>query len=131
MKASVQYDDFIGTAAADISDFLGSEYGNDLESFGKHFKLDLDRFKVIGITISGRSNHFISLICVEREKSTEDKEHIVRMGIDTEEDEKILHFLFKRLLIVLHSRSDNKYSNLEYDEELSYNECHKIDTEEK
>lgn len=60
MKADVQYNDFIGTAAADISDFLGSKYGDSLDAFGKYFKIDEARFKVIGISIYGTNSFFIS-----------------------------------------------------------------------
>ena len=62
MKADVQYNDFVGTAAADISDYLGSKYGDYLESFAKHFAIDRKRFKTIGISVYGTDNFYISLI---------------------------------------------------------------------
>jgi len=127
MKADVQYNDFRGTAAADISDFLGSKYGDNLKSFGKFFKLDESRFEVIGISISGTDNKYISLYCVDKKKSTEEKEHIVSMWIDIEDDKEILGFLFKRLQIVLHSRFDKKYGDLGYDEEVNYEDFHESD----
>ena len=50
MKASVQYNDFKGTAAADISDAISVNFGGDnLESFANFFKLDKEKFKIIGI----------------------------------------------------------------------------------
>src|SRR6266542_2831887 len=103
MKADVQYNDFVGTAAADISDFLGSKYGDNLESFGKYFKLDTERFKVIGISVYGTDNHYISLLCVDNKKSTAEKEYIISISVDIKDDKDFLHFLFKRLHIVLHS----------------------------
>lgn len=130
MKADVQYNDFVGTAAADISDFLGSKYGDDLESFGKYFKIDESRFKVIGISIYGTDNFYISFLCVDKQKSTDTKEHLVSMSIDIENEKDILDFLFKRLHIVLHSKFDSKYPNLKYDEEISYNDFHETDGEE-
>lgn len=130
MKADVQYNDFKGTAAADISDFLGSKYGDDLDSFGKYFKIDETRFKVIGISIYGTDSFYISFLCVDKVKSTSDKEHIVRMSIDIEDERDILDFLFKRLHIVLHSRFDNKYPTLNYDEEISYSDYHETENEE-
>lgn len=130
MKADVQYNDFKGTAAADISDFLGSKYGDDLDSFGKYFKIDETRFKVIGISIYGTDSFYISFLCVDKVKSTSDKEHIVSMSIDIEDDRDILDFLFKRLHIVLHSRFDNKYLTLDYDEEVSYGDYHETENEE-
>lgn len=128
MKADVQYNDFRGTAAADISDFLGSKYGDDLKSFGRYFKIDESRFEVIGISIYGTDNKYISLYCVDKKKSTQQKEHLVSMSIDIENDKEIIGFLFKRLHVVLHSRFDKKYGELSYDEEINYEDFH--DTEE-
>jgi len=130
MKADVQYNDFIGTAAADISDSLGIRYGDNLESFGKYFKIDDNRFKVIGVSIYGTENFFISLLCVDNYKSTEGKEHIVNMSIDLKSDLSILGILFKRLHIILHSRFDDKYPNLNYDEEIEYADFNKTENEE-
>ncbi|MDN3582420.1 hypothetical protein [Mucilaginibacter flavus] len=131
MKADVQYNDFKGTAAADISDFLGSKFGDNLESFGRYFKLDLERFKVIGISIYGTENFYISLFCVDKQKSTTVKEHIVSMSIDVDDKKEILDFLFKRLHVVLHSRFDEKYPNLRYDEEIDYSDFHEIDSDDE
>lgn len=130
MKADVQYNDFVGTAAADISDFLGSKYGDNLESFGKYFKIDETRFKVIGISIYGTDSFSISFLCIDKLKSTEEKEHLVSMSIDIENEKDILHYLFKRLHIVLHSKFDNKYPTLEYDEEVRFSDFHETDNEE-
>jgi len=130
MEADAQYNDFVGTAAADISDFLGSKYGDDLDSFGKYFKIDETRFKVIGISIYGTDSFYISFLCVDKIKSTVDKEHIVSMSIDIENKKDILDFLFKRLHIVLHSRFDDKYPALDYDEEVSYSDFHETENEE-
>lgn len=130
MKADVQYNDFVGTAAADISDFLGSKYGDNLESFGKYFKIDETRFKVIGISIYGTDSFSISFLCIDKLKSTEEKEYLVSMSIDIENEKDILHFLFKRLHIVLHSKFDNKYPTLEYDEEVRFSDFHETDNEE-
>ena len=129
MKADVQYNDFKGTAAADISDSLGIKHGDSLESIGKCFKIDENRFKVIGISIYGTENFLISLLCVDNQKSTEEKEHIVSMAIHIKNDKRILGFLFKRLHIILHSRFDEKYLNLKYDEEVNYADFHKTKKE--
>lgn len=130
MKADVQYNDFVGTAAADISDFLGSKFGDDLDSFRKYFKIDETRFKVIGISIYGTDCFYISFLCVDKQKSTEVKEHIVKMSIDIKKEKEILDFLFKRLHIVLHSKFDDKYPNVSYDEEIRFSDFHKTDNEE-
>ena len=124
MKAKVQYDDFTGTVAADISDFLGRQ---GLRSIGEYFKVDETRFTVVGISIWGTNNFDISLKCVDKQKSTEDKEHIVDMSVSNESKKDILSTLFKRLHIVLHSQSDNKYPNLECSEGVNYNDYHKAE----
>lgn len=130
MKEDVSYNDFVGTAAADISDFLGSKFGDDLESFGKYFKIDETRFRVIGISIYGTDSFYLSFLCVDKQKSTETKEHLVKMSIDIENEKEILDFLFKRLQIVLHSKFDDKYPNMNYDEEVRFSDFHKTDNEE-
>lgn len=131
MKADVQYNDFIGTSAADISDYLGTKYNDDIESFGKFFKIDEQRFKVIGISIYGVQDSHISLYCIDKSKNAEFKEHIVKMSVSVaEEDQKeILEILFKRLHIVLHSRFDEKFHNLDYDEEVRYSDFHESSNE--
>lgn len=131
MKADVQYNDFRGQVAADISDYLGQKSGDHLESIGKYFKLDETRFKIVGLSIYGTENIYISLICVDKEKSTVDKEHIVSMSVDLDEGKEILSILFKRLHIVLHDKFDDKYSKLEYDESVHYVDFHQTDEEEK
>ncbi|AZI68669.1 hypothetical protein [Cloacibacterium normanense] len=129
MKADVQYNDFVGTAAADISDFLGTKYGNSLESFGKYFKLDLNRFEVIGLSIYGTENHYISLLCIDKKKTTDEKEHITSLSVDIKDDKEFLSFLFKRLHLVLHSRFDDKYPSLDYDEEANFDDYHEKEEE--
>lgn len=65
MKASTQYTDFTGYAAADISDYLGSGGGDDLARMAKFFKLDTTRFKIVGISIYGTEDptyHYTALI---------------------------------------------------------------------
>lgn len=129
MKASVQYNDFKGTASADISDFLGGAGGDDVEGLSKYFVLNHDRFTPVGISIYGTENFGISLFCVDKEKSTKEKEHIVKMSCDVEDRKDIIDILFKRLNIVLHDKFDNKYPNLDYDEEVSYSDFHETDEE--
>ncbi|WP_420386706.1 hypothetical protein [Roseivirga sp.] len=128
MKASVQYNDFKGTVAADISDFLGGpSNGDDLRSIGKYFNLNEDRFTIVGLSVYGTTNFYVSLICVDKERSSEEKEHIVSMSYDIENEREILGILFKRLHIVLHDRYDSKYPSLEYDEEVRFSDFHETE----
>ncbi len=129
MKADVQYNDFIGTAAADISDFLGSKHGDYLSSIGKYYKIDEERFNVIGVELYGTDSFNISLLCVDKVKSTEEKEHIVSISIEIEDEKEILDILFKRLHIVLHSNFYEKYKELDYDEEIRFSDYHISDPE--
>lgn len=127
MKADVQYNDFIGTTAADISDFIGMKYSNGLAGFAEYFKVDQSRFEVVGVSVYGTDDFYLSLVCVDKKKSTPEKEHIVSMSIEVENSKDLLDLLFKRLHIVLHSKFDRKYSNLEYDEEVRFEDFHDTD----
>ena len=131
MKADVQYNDFTGTASADISDFLGTKFGNRLEAFGKYFKINTERFTVIGISIYGTEKHYISLLCVDLEKSIKTKEHIISMSVEIGSQTEFISFLFKRLHIVLHSKFDEKYPDLDYDEEGNYEDYHTTEENEE
>ena len=129
MKASVQYNDFKGTAAADISDAISVNFGGDnLESFANFFKLDKEKFKIIGISFYGIETPSISLLCVDLEKSKSGKEHIVSMRVEWNYERHPLEVLFKRFDVVLHQKYDEKYPQLDYDEEIRYEDFH--DSEE-
>ena len=51
------------------------------------------------------------------------------MSCDVEDKKDIIDILFKRLNIVLHDKFDNKYPNLDYDEEVNYSDFHETDEE--
>ena len=120
MTANVLYNDFIGTVAADISDLIAVKFGGNLESIGKYFEIDDKRFSVIGISIDGTAEFTLSLICVDKVKTSFEKEHIVSMSIPIGNEPEFLDLIFKRLNIVLHSRFDNKFPSMQYDEEIEY-----------
>ncbi|TDN80805.1 hypothetical protein DET49_13017 [Salegentibacter sp. 24] len=123
MKAKTQYNDFLGTVAADISDGL-SRNGDDLNSIAKHFELDTDRFKIVGLSVYGTENFRVSLICVDNEKSTAEKEHIVKISLEIADEREILDVIFKRLNIVLHNQFEREYLEKDYDEEASFSDFH-------
>ena len=129
MKARTQYNDFKGSAAADISDLFGEPGGDDLKSISRFFDLNQERFEPIGISLYGTNGFHLSLLCVDKEKSTEEKEHIVSMSCDVEDGKEIIDILFKRLHIVLHNRFDDKYPNSDYDEEVNFSDFHKTKEE--
>lgn len=131
MKARVTYNDFEGTVAADISDMLGGVLNDKLERIGKYFNLDEKKFKIIGISIYGTKEFSISLICIDKERSTAKKEHIVSMLCEIDEEKEILNLLFKELHIVLYNRRDNKYINMDYETEIRFSDYHNVKKENK
>ena len=124
MKAKVQYNDLEGNVAADINDFLSGPSSDDLKSIGKFFGLNQERFEIIGLSIYGSSDFLISLICVDKERSDEYNEHIVKMLVEHKESNNILEILFKILHIVFHNKFDDKYQNSSYSEEVNFSDFH-------
>lgn len=124
MKANVQYGDFKGTTAADISDFLAQFGGDDFSSISKYLNLNEERFKLVGISIYGTKEFGLELICVDKQKSTDKKEHVVKLSYNTNNKEGVLEILFKRLNIVLYERFDNKYPEIEEYEYAHFSDFH-------
>jgi len=118
MIAKVKYNDFTGSAAADIVDNIAPHYQDKLQNIGRFFKLNSERFKVVGISITGTTALFISLICIDKEKSTDNKEHIVEMSCGPDFSSEILNSIFKRLKIVLFDNNESNYQFVERDEML-------------
>jgi len=114
MKADASYNDLIGTVAADIADTTTMH--NEFSELGNLFKLDKKRFTLIGLSLYGTKSPSLSLLCVDKKKSTDDKEHIVSIMVDRE-DKNILEKLFKRLHIVLYEKFDEKYPEMKIAEE--------------
>lgn len=119
MKADTQYGDLKGTASADISDFIGKD--NDLQDLCEIFNLDRNRYKIIGISISGTMDFSGALICIDREKSKNQREHIVKIYLN-KLDEPIFDLLFKRFEVILFDRFEQEYQERDYDETIILNE---------
>ena len=98
MKASVQYGDFKGTSAADISDH------ESLEEVAERIGIDLSRYEPVGVNFYfGYSDFFsASFIARDKEKSTDDDPYMVKINHDLSRDE--FFDMFKRLDVVLYSR---------------------------
>lgn len=111
MKASVQYNDFRGSAAADISDHT------NLEEYLKSKKVDTNRFNPIGASFyHGYSNIFtMSIICIDRHYTT-DKPYIVSLSFDQKISETEFFELFKRFHVIVTTRLGS-YDNLSIQEE--------------
>jgi hypothetical protein len=117
MEANVRYNDFKGTAAASVSDFLALAYdgGNGFSNVSKYFGLDEQRFNLVGISIYGTKKFGLQLICVDKDKSSDEKEHIVMLSHplrNKKEREELLDILFKHLNIILYDGDNMKYSSI-------------------
>jgi hypothetical protein len=117
MKATVQYNDFIGTAAADISDHT------DLNKFLASRGIDTDRYKAIGASFySGYSDFFsAAIICIDRQQSTESNKFITKISFEDEFDREEFFDLFKRFNVVI-STTHGNYSELEVKEEITFDD---------
>ena len=98
MKATVQYNDLVGTAAADVSDF----YNNSLQDYlQRRFpKYDSERFRCVGCDVffggQGSNLGLISFICLDQ---VENK--YVRMRSKNVWSVEEVIDIFKRLSIVI------------------------------
>ncbi|MEC4114642.1 hypothetical protein [Myroides pelagicus] len=132
MKAKVHYNDFVGSVAADISDTIAANKGNYISSIGEYFNVDKEKFKVVGVSLTGIHNFEVTLLCVDLAKSTPAKEHVVKMKMDLDADgqKKMLDLLFKRLNFVLYDSGEEKYSESNYDEVVNFGDFHHFDYED-
>lgn len=114
MKAGVQYNDYVGTAAAD------EEFGMNLKDLLTERKVDLDKYKPIGISFySGSRNFFsVSIQCIDKENSNEKHPYIVSLSFEKNLTMQEFFDLFKRFNVVLVSRNNLGYEDHEIDEEI-------------
>jgi hypothetical protein len=80
MKADSSCNDLMGAVAADISDTTTMH--NKLSELGNLFKLDKKRFTLIRLSLYGTKSPSLSLLCVHKKKSIDDKENIVSIMVD-------------------------------------------------
>jgi hypothetical protein len=120
MKAKVQYNDFIGTSAADISDHTS------LDDFLNERGVDTNRYNAIGADFySGYSDYFSgSIICVDKKLSTNEKKYLVSIGFENELSKDEFFDLFKRFNVTILQRFGG-YENLEIDKELTFDDRNK------
>jgi hypothetical protein len=117
MKANVQYNDFLGTAAADIAD------GFDLDQFLLDRGIDVVRYKAIGANFyHGYSDFFsASIICLDQEKSTEQNPYIVAISFEAEFTHENFFNLFKRFNVVINKKY-NGYGDFDLKEEIVFDD---------
>jgi len=77
MKASTQYNDLFGQAAADIS--YATTKHNDLKEVAEFFNIDTKKYEVIGIDISGNRNFYVSFIAIDIERSADSNKYLVQI----------------------------------------------------
>lgn len=96
MKASVQYDDYVGTAAADISDFI------TLYEVLKNWGVDTERYYPVGISFFSGINDFVNF-SILREDRMENHGKIVKIRYDKEPGYSIKDImeLFKRFEVIV------------------------------
>lgn len=113
MNASVQYNDFIGTAAADISDH------SNLNDFLANRGVDISKYDAIGASFStGYSNYIsVAIICIDKEQSTENKKHIVKLKFESKFEISEFLDLFKSFEVVI-TNNHSGYPESEIDESI-------------
>lgn len=124
MKADVQYNDFIGSAAADISDHT------ELEAFLRRRGVDTKRYEAIGAQFYHSYAHFFngSVICIDHQKSTEEKKHIVSMDFQREFSHEEFFDLFKRFNVMV-TKQYYGYEDMKINEEITIEDLEKNEDE--
>ena len=108
MKASVQYNDYYGTAAADGSDWIM------LNDFLEQKGVDINRYEAIGAEFyHGVSSFWASIICIDKESDTPNKAVKISFeeGLTTDE----FFNLFKRFNVII-TRKHGGYQEWELDD---------------
>lgn len=102
MKAKVQYNDYVGTSAADISDELSlKQYLDELE-------VDTNRYNPIGATLySGNQSTevYFSIICIDKEG---DKSKAVQIAVENVKLGDVIA-LFKRFKVIFTQKEFQNY----------------------
>lgn len=100
MKANIQHHGFSGSATADISEHT------DLQNFLKSRGVDTTRFEAVGAGFYGGYEDVFSgfIICKDNQKSTEDRDQIIRLNFEKEITKEEFFSLFKRFEVLLTSK---------------------------
>ena len=114
MKASTQYNDFIGTAAADISGHT------NLSDFLNNRGVDTDRYKPIGANFYHSYSGFFSgsIICIDSQQSFDDNPYIVQIHFEAEFTHEEFFNLFKRFNAVV-TLKHGGHQDHDIDEEIT------------
>lgn len=114
MKASVPYSDLAGTASASL------DSPSDLNDFLVSRQVDTDRYSAIGASFYAHDIDVFSaaILCLDNEKSTEEKNHIVKFEFEAEFDKEEFFELFKGFEVVV-TMKNKAFQNLEIDERIT------------
>jgi hypothetical protein len=117
MKAKVQYDDLLGSAAADKSDYIW------IDSILLKRRVDTERYEAIGASFyAGYSDFFsASIICIDKQKSTADKKYIVDLSFENKFTQEEFFNLFKRFKVII-TKDHGSFEDLEIDEEIIFDD---------
>lgn len=117
MRATVQYNDFLGSAAADISDHFS------LSDFLEQHNVDIERFHAVGAEFySGYSDFFsVSIICVDKERSNDEKKYMVNLSFENDITKDEFFDLFKRFNVVITQNYGN-FDAYEIEEHITFDE---------
>lgn len=104
MKPSVQYNDRIGHASADIA-------GIDYDAIAGRCNLG-ERYTIIGISLYGTRNISVSLLCRDNDESTPENEVLVHVypNIDLS-----VNSVLERLNVTINITNDPRYDDPELD----------------
>lgn len=111
MEAKTQYNDYIGTAAADISDHIS------LDQFLAVRIINIDNYEVIGAQFfsSNIGGFSASIICIDKVRTIGNKTHVVQINFKDNLEIDEFFSLFKRFEVILYTDPE-KYKDLEIDE---------------
>ncbi|GAB3527679.1 hypothetical protein GCM10027443_04520 [Pontibacter brevis] len=97
MKANVHHHDFFGSAAADISERI------TLQKFLESKGVDTERYEAVGAGFDvGQEEPFSGfIICRDNQKSTEERDQLIRLHFEKEINQEEFFSLFKRFEVLL------------------------------
>lgn len=103
MKASVQYNDYLGTAAADGSDWIM------LNDYLKQKGVDTNRYEAVGAEFfHGERSFWASIICIDKESDTPNR--VVKISFEKGMTVEEFFNLFKRFNVII-TRKHIDYQN--------------------
>ena len=117
MRASVQYNDFLGTAAADASDY------KSLQDFIQSRGIDTSRYQAVGAKFyAGYSDFFsASIICIDKHMSYSAKPFLVSIGFEAPFEMAEFFDLFKRFEVVI-TRKHANVDHFDLDDEIYFDD---------